>query len=137
MTSHRAKVLIAFFVTYVASPLAAQQALSFYTITPCRIVDTRDGQGPLVGSFDRLVPVGNHCGIPGDAVSAALNFTAIAPNAQGWFSAYPFGTTPPGTTVVGFQAGVTRASNAAIKLNANGQMAVLLAGPFASQASRR
>lgn len=111
----------------------AQTTLDFYTITPCRVYDSRWGAGPLVGGFDRLIPIGGSCGVPPDAASVTLNLTAVSPNAAASMTAYPTGAAT-NTNVVSFSAGANRASNAAIKLNAAGQMSVLMPAPLSTQA---
>jgi hypothetical protein len=132
----RARLATWISLTALLYPLAAasaQTSLDFYTITPCRVYDSRWGAGPMVGGFDRLVPIGGSCGVPPDAASVAINLTAVSPNATASMTAYPTGAAT-NTNVVSFSAGVTRASNAAIKLSAAGQMSVLMPAPFSTGA---
>ena len=82
-----ALVLLPFVV--LAERAAAQQESDFFTVTPCRVYDTRWGAGPLTGGFDRWIPVGGYCGIPPDASAAAFNLTAVTPSGNGFLSAYP------------------------------------------------
>src|SRR4029077_187725 len=49
----------------------------FYTVTPCRVADTRSPVGPyggpsLVAGADRTFVFGGQCGIPPTAVAVAL-----------------------------------------------------------------
>jgi hypothetical protein len=118
----------------LAAPAAAQQASDYFTITPCRLYDSRWGQGPLVGGSDRWVPVANHCGIPPDATAVSATFTAVDPNANGTVTAYPLGLGPTNTHVVGLSAGKTRASHAILGLGNGGQIAFLLQGPMSTYA---
>jgi hypothetical protein len=58
-------------------------ALLFYPITPCRIADTRDSDGPLggpilTGGATRSFPIlSSSCGIPATAQAYAINATAL------------------------------------------------------------
>ena len=59
-------------------PLLAQ---SFFTVTPCRVVDTRWAAGPLGGpalpaNTDREFVVTGRCGIPAGAQAVSVNLTA-------------------------------------------------------------
>lgn len=64
------------------------QTLQFYTVTPCRIVDTRSANGPtggppLLANTSRDFPIVGFCGIPGTAKAAALNLAIINATAAG------------------------------------------------------
>ncbi len=60
-------------------------ALQFYPMTPCRVVDTRTGTGPLAGpgltaNVARDFPIlTSTCNIPHTARAYSLNFTAVPP----------------------------------------------------------
>jgi hypothetical protein len=108
--------------------------LRFYTVTPCRVVDTRGGApigGPVLQAQEtRVLPVAGHCGIPADAKAVSLNVTATEPTLQGHVRLFPAGEAPPNISTVNYVAGLTRANNATGILNADGDLAV-----FVSQAS--
>ncbi len=116
-----------------AAAANAQQASGFYTVTPCRVYDSRWGDGPMVGSFERTVSVGGYCGVPPDATAAAINVTVVSPNAVSTVSAYPANVASTGTTVVAFGVGQTRATNAMIKLDSSGRLKLRLEGPLSYQ----
>ena len=80
----------------------------FHTVQPCRLLDTRVSGGALTGGEPRIVPVAGSCGIPDDAVSIAVNVTAIAPTAAGSLLSVSFGP------------GQTRANNSFIHLGPDG-----------------
>jgi hypothetical protein len=110
----------------------------FYTVTPCRVADTRDPLGPsggpvLSATTTRDFPVAGLCGIPSNASAVAVNLTVVGANAAGHLRLYPAGTAVPGTSTINFQVGVTRANNAIIPLGAGGQIAVYcaMASPLA------
>ncbi len=57
--------------------------LEFLTVAPCRIMDTRNQNGPLRGPFVsagtiRTIPIpSSACGLPATAVAYSLNFTVV------------------------------------------------------------
>ena len=102
---------------------------SFYTLNPCRIVDTRNPAGPygapaLVGNATRTFTLIDHCGIPIDAVAVSANVTVVNPAAAGELRLYPAGFSPGGTTTSNFSPGQVRANNAILGLGAGGATAV-------------
>ncbi|MFL6291106.1 MAG: metallophosphoesterase family protein, partial [Thermoanaerobaculia bacterium] len=56
--------------------------LDFYTLPPCRLVDTRSSS-PLAAGVRASFPSAGSCGIPADARALALNVTAVNPSATG------------------------------------------------------
>jgi hypothetical protein len=95
---------------------------SFYTLPPCRVVDTRNPAGPyggpsLVAGADRTFVFGGQCGIPVTATAVALNVVAILPTtAPGFLTLFPGGTTPPLAATLNYKASGIRANNAVIPL---------------------
>jgi uncharacterized repeat protein (TIGR01451 family)/uncharacterized repeat protein (TIGR02543 family) len=96
--------------------------LSFYTITPCRLVDTRNANGPsggpgLVGGATRAFPVQGHCGVPTGAKAVALAVTAIQPSGAGYFALFPSDVARPLVSTVHYSGGeFARASNVTVRL---------------------
>jgi hypothetical protein len=73
----------------------------FYTITPCRLIDTRQPTGTfggpsLQGGATRTFPIGGYCGIPNDAIAIAANLTAVNATSTGDLQVIPAGMTSPG-----------------------------------------
>ncbi len=62
---------------YFTTP--SSETLQFYPLTPCRVVDTRNGQdgGMLQAGVERDYVMGGQCGIPAGAAAYSLNVTAI------------------------------------------------------------
>jgi hypothetical protein len=119
--------------TPVASPTPTPvpAATSFYPLTPCRIVDTRNVNGPLGGpalaaGATRLFTVTGVCGIPANATSISVNVTITSPTLAGWLALYPGNGSWPGVSNINFSAGQTRANNAVVFLatDGSGQVAV-------------
>ena len=99
----------------------------FYTVTPCRVVDTRNPDGPtggpaLAADSIRTFPVtGGVCGIPGTASAVSVNLTAGGAIAAGYLTLYPGDAAgPPVTSNVNFSAAQTRAGNAVVPLATDG-----------------
>jgi hypothetical protein len=99
-------------------------ASDFFTVTPCRVLDTRQSQA-LVSGAARTFPVAGLCGIPADAVAVAVNVTVVGPTAAGHVELYPAGGAVPVASTVNFNAGKTRGNNALLPLGPGGQAAAL------------
>jgi hypothetical protein len=122
-------------LTGPAGDLAWAQAppvSSYFSVTPCRLLDTRQpGQGPALASgASRLVTAtGGSCGIPATARAIAANITSVAPTGAGNLALYPGDGPVPPTSALNFAAGQTRANNGVFALagNGNGTLAILAA----------
>jgi Gametolysin peptidase M11 len=104
-------------------------ATSFHTLTPCRVFDTRNANGPYGGpaisaGSSRSFVIRGRCGVPATAKSIAGNFTVTGSTAAGLLRVVPGGTGPTGTTTASFSAGQTRANNVAVGLGTNGDLLV-------------
>jgi hypothetical protein len=80
--------------------IIAPPPVKFYTVTPCRVADTRNATGPaggpaLVKQQSRDFQVGGLCGVPVDARAVAANVTAVAPPAVGFLTLFPAGLSQP------------------------------------------
>jgi Metallo-peptidase family M12/IPT/TIG domain len=96
-----------------------------YTLTPCRLVDTRNPNGALGGpalgaSAQRIFTAAGHCGIPSGASAVLANITSVSPSAPGFVAVYPGNAFPLGTTVINFTALATRANNTILALATDG-----------------
>ena len=99
----------------------------FYTVTPCRLVDTRQPawQPALQPGEERTyVLAGPPCGIPAGAAALSVNLTVTAPTAPGNLRLYPADVTVPLVSNINFSAGQTRANNAIVPASADGSVAI-------------
>jgi hypothetical protein len=101
--------------------------VSFYTLNPCRVADTRGPSGlyggpALVANADRTFVVVGQCGIPSGAVAVAFNFTVTQPTAQGDLRTVPGGGTLPLVSTMNWRPGQTRANNAIVSLGLSGDI---------------
>jgi hypothetical protein len=113
----------------VSRPLTCTSSTTgtrFYVVTPCRVIDTRNPNGPL-GSpalngsgAQRLFTITGTCGIPASARSVSANLTVTQQTAPGSLTAYPGDGSPTGTSSISFVSGRTRANNAILYLATDG-----------------
>jgi len=107
----------------------------FYTITPCRVLDTRLEQDPIFSGVKRLAQIHDICGIPTTAGAIALNVTVVGPTTAGTLRLCPGDLAPASFSLLYFQEGQIRSGNAIVLLAADntGTLAVwptLLQGGF-------
>ena len=104
-------------------------ATRFYTVTPCRVADTRNPTGPYGGpamsaNSSRTFALGGQCGIPTTAKAAFVNVTVTGGSAPGALRLYPAGTSTPLASAINYGAGQTRANNQAAPLGSAASLAV-------------
>ena len=97
----------------------------FYTLPPCRVIDTRGAQGSLAGPAlgageQRTFVIAGACGIPGGAPSVSVNVTITSPTAGGFLTLAPGGQPMPLTSTINYAADATRANNAILGLARDG-----------------
>lgn len=98
----------------------------FYTLAPCRVLDTRNlGAPPLGGpslaaSSRRTVALTGLCGIPAGARAISVNVTVVNPGAPGFVRFFPGDTAPTPTAIVTFLPHQVRANNAILPLSEAG-----------------
>jgi uncharacterized repeat protein (TIGR01451 family) len=97
----------------------ATAALGFYTVPPCRAVDTR-GNSPLAPGTPRTFTVGGVCGIPTSARAVAANVTVVNPSRAGHLVVYPTGIPVPPASTLNFSGGQTRTNNVILSLGSFG-----------------
>jgi uncharacterized repeat protein (TIGR01451 family) len=102
----------------------------YFTLAPCRLVDTRNATGPYGGpaldaNVDRTFDVdGGTCSIPAAATAVFLNVTVVSPTVTGNLRIYPTGTPLPTVSALNYAAGQTRGNNGIFKLGPGGQINV-------------
>jgi parallel beta-helix repeat protein len=101
----------------------------FYTVTPCRLADTRNATGPyggpaLAAGASRAFIIGGQCGIPATAQAVAFNFTITQATALGDLRTFPSGGTLPFVSTMNWSPGQTRANNAVVPLGPSGDIGV-------------
>jgi hypothetical protein len=113
-----------------APALPPPPAASFYTLTPCRVIDTRDPVGSYGGPAlssegTRVFALAGQCGIPSSATAVAVNLAVTQPtNGPGFLTLYPAGQPRPLASSINFRAGQTRANNAILALSGSDALSV-------------
>jgi hypothetical protein len=96
--------------------------LQFSTLKPCRILDTRNADGPLggpalTGGTTRTFATAGTCGIPATARALSVNVTVTGGTAAGDVRLSPASSAVPPTSVINFIPGKTIANNAIFSLS--------------------
>ncbi|HVT60319.1 MAG TPA: DUF1800 family protein [Thermoanaerobaculia bacterium] len=113
-----------------APPAAQATATSYYTVTPCRLLDTRGPAGPLgapalTGGIGRVFAAAGQCGISTRAVAVSVNVTVVLPTQAGDLGFAAAGAGAPTTSEISFRAGDVRSNNGVIGLGTAGAAQVL------------
>jgi hypothetical protein len=113
----------------------APPGAGFYTVSPCRVLDSRQAAGPWGGQplgagQERALTVAGTCAISATATALSFNVTVTAATAPGHIRVYPPGVPRPGISTLNFAAGHTRANNGVVSLGAGGNLTV-----YSAQAS--
>src|SRR6476659_3591661 len=98
--------------------------LQFYSVTPCRIADTRAAVGVNGGPILSHGVIRNfavyttpaNCGLPADGTVKAvtLNVTVVNPTSLGHLTVFPYNTTVPVVSTINYAAGEPALGNGAI-----------------------
>ena len=94
----------------------------FYSVPPCRILDTRSSSALLSGEV-RVLALStalSACGLPLTARALALNVTAVNATGNGSMALFPGDAALPGTSSINFVAAQNRANNTVLSLSRNG-----------------
>jgi hypothetical protein len=103
---------------------------TFFTVTPCRLLDTRQPAGPYGGpalspAVERTFTIAGQCGVPQGAKAVAANVAVTGAGAAGHLRIYPAGTpVPPLVASINYGAGQTRSNNLIFPVNSDGEVSV-------------
>jgi uncharacterized repeat protein (TIGR01451 family) len=104
----------------------------FYTLSPCRLVDTRAASGVpfggpiIVSPHTRTFGLVGACGIPATARAVSLNIAVTQPNATGFVTLFPAGGATPVVSTINYAAGDTLSNNAIVPLSADGRLSAFI-----------
>jgi hypothetical protein len=125
-------------ILLTVSVASAAGPYQFFSLTPCRIADTRTttipnfpfpyGPPALTAGLPRSFPITGQCGIPSDAKAVALNVTVATPSMEGFIKIWPSNQSMPGVSTINFAAGEPAIANGAIVPLALDQQGNTLAG---------
>jgi hypothetical protein len=118
---------------YFAAP--GTGGLSFYTQTPCRVADTRTGQGAsgslgppaLAGNTSRAFQfTASSCGIASGAGAYSLNVTVVPSGPLGYLTAWPSGGAQPFVSTLNSPLGAVVANAAIVPAGTGGAVSVFV-----------
>jgi uncharacterized repeat protein (TIGR01451 family) len=113
----------------------APQALRFVPLTPCRIADTRNANGPfggpnLAAGISRdFNPTASSCGIPANALAYSLNMAVVPLAPLGFFSVWPAGQPQPVVSTLNSFDGRIKANAAIVPAGVNGALTMYATDP--------
>ena len=101
----------------------------YTSLTPARILDTRDGTGGVLGAVGPGgtvdVQIAGRGGIPStDVAGVAMSVIVTQPSQAGFLTVFPSGTARPAPSNINFNAGETTANLVVVKVGANGKASV-------------
>jgi hypothetical protein len=102
-------------------------AVSFYTLTPCRVFDSRlPANAPsLAAGSTRRVNLASLCGVPSTARAVSLNVTVVPRGVSGHLRLYPADSALPPSSTINFRDRV-RANNGIIPLAQDGSAGLMI-----------
>ncbi|HXO29106.1 MAG TPA: glycoside hydrolase family 44 protein [Thermoanaerobaculia bacterium] len=104
----------------------------FYTLPPCRVLDTRNPTGAWAGpalasGVQRSFALAGRCGIPATARAVSANLTVTAAGAHGYLRAFAADLAAvPVTSNLDFGTGQVRANNAVVAVSQDGNAAIII-----------
>jgi uncharacterized protein YjdB len=108
----------------------ASRAEEFFAVTPCRVFDSRNFDGPLggptlAGEQARHIPVlSSNCGIPASVQAYSLNFTVIPKGPLGYLTTWPTGLSQPLVSTLNSYNGKVTANAAIVPAGNSGSIDV-------------
>jgi hypothetical protein len=120
---------------YFAPPV--NNGLKFYTLTPCRVADTRvssypAGLGPpsMSAGEQRSFPVlSSTCGMSASAAAYSFNFTVVPSGYLGIFTVWPSGLPEPGVSTLNSYDGRVVANAAIVPTGSGGAISINVTDP--------
>jgi hypothetical protein len=119
---------------YFAAP-GSTGALTFYPVTPCRVVDTRNADGPFggpemgTGATRSFAVPQSSCGIPATAAAYSLNVTVVPDGYLGYLTTWPAGQAQPGVSTLNSWDGSVVANAAIVPAGTNGEISIYASNP--------
>lgn len=113
-------------------------ALRFVPLAPCRVMDTRQGQGTtgafgppaLAGGVIRSVPVpGGRCGIPAEARAYSVNITVVPAQSLSYLTIWPAGQPQPFASTLNSFHGEIVANAAVVPAGVDGAINLFATDP--------
>lgn len=115
-----AKTLFMIVVTAaLAAEVRAQNGpYQYFSLSPCRVVDTRNAAGtnggPALTTTPRDFQIRGNCGIPMTAQAVSINITVTNATTTSWLTLWPSGGAKPFVSTINFDQNTPALANGAI-----------------------
>jgi hypothetical protein len=108
---------------------AVPSSTGFYTVAPCRVVDTRGPAGPwgspaLAANTSRSFQITGRCGVPSSAEAIVVNVTVTDATTGGNLRLYPTQSALPMASAINYRPSTPRANNGSYALGSSGSLSV-------------
>ena len=106
--------------------------LAFYPLTPCRVADTRNPNGPLGGPYikgnsSREFPVlSSNCKLPHGALAYSMNLTAVPHGPLGYLTVWPSDRQQPLVSTLNSYSGTITANASIVPAASNGDISAFV-----------
>ncbi len=116
------------------APPGSSGGLTFYAISPCRLADTRQANGPFggpeltAGSTRSFTIPDSACSIPASAAAYAMNVTVVPSGPLGFLTAWPAGSLQPNVSTLNSWDGTVVANAAIVPAGTGGAVNVYVNG---------
>lgn len=95
------------------------------TMTPARLLDTRDSGTKVAAGVPAELTVAGVGDIPADAEAVVVNVTVTEPDADGYMTLYPCGTDAPLASNLNYVAGQTVPNQATVAVGTDGKICMV------------
>ena len=97
--------------------------LSLYPVAPCRVLDTRNGNGAFSGTLSPPVDVlGSVCAPPNQSQAYVFNATVVPSGSLGYLTLWPDGSTQPVVSTLNAYDGAVTSNMAIVPAGALGKV---------------
>jgi hypothetical protein len=116
-------------------PAGHAGALSFYPVTPCRVADTRNPNGPFGGpemeadSTRSFAVPASGCNVPATAAAYSVNVTVVPDGPLGYLTAWPAGSPQPLVSTLNSGDGAVVANAAIVPAGTNAAISIFVTNP--------
>jgi sugar lactone lactonase YvrE len=110
-------------------------ALSFYPVTPCRVADTRNADGPFggpemeAGETRSFAIPASGCPVPSTAAAYSVNVTVVPDGALSYLTAWPAGSSQPLVSTLNSFDGSVVANAAIVPAGTSGAISIFVTQP--------
>ena len=106
---------------YFAAP--GTGGLSLYPTLPCRVLDTRSGNGAFSGTLSPPVDVlGSPCGVASQSQTYVFNATVLPQGLLGYLTLWPYGQNQPGVSTLNASDGAITSNMAIVAAGTQGKV---------------